>query len=148
MTFGYLYSNPKLLDIIHYQFPRLLSGNTRSMSALDFLLSKYQECRDEHVGCRLQPSPMAIYPSRIIDIGKLEDNLIYLRDTQDLSNRGTYTCLSHCWGQKQLLMLTKETKSMLQDGMLVSALPKTFQDAIFVTRSLGIRLLWIDSLYV
>ncbi|KAF2850386.1 HET-domain-containing protein, partial [Plenodomus tracheiphilus IPT5] len=124
------------------------SGNTRSMSALGFLRSKYQECLDKHVGCRLQASPMAIYPSQIIDVGELEDNRIFLRNTQDSGNQGTYACLSHCWGQKQPFKLTNETKSMLQDGMLLSALPKTFQDAIFVTRSLGIRLLWIDSLCI
>jgi hypothetical protein len=37
---------------------------------------------------------------------------------------------------------------MLQDGIVLSVLPKTFQDAIFVTRMLGIRFLWIDLLYV
>jgi hypothetical protein len=134
--------------MIHHQFPKLLSRHTRSTSALDFLLSKYQQCRDNHLGCRLQQSPMAIYPSRIIDVGETENSPIYLRNTQGLSNHGSYTCLSHCWGQKQPFMLTKHTESILQDGMLVSALPKTFQDAIFVTRILGIRFLWIDSLYV
>jgi hypothetical protein len=138
----------KLLDDDDHQFPNLLSRNTGSMSALTFLLSKYQECHEKHVGCRLQLSPVAIYPSRIIDVGKSGDSLIYLRDTQDLSNRGLYTCLSHCWGQKQPFKLTKGTKSMLQDGIIMSVLPKTFQEAIFVTRLLGIRFLWIDSLYV
>ena len=132
----------------HHDFPSLLSNNTGSMSALDFLLSKYRECRDKHVGCRLQVASTAAYPSRLIDVGEREDALIFLRDTQDWSNQEIYICLSHCWGQKQPIMLTKESKSMLQDGVPVSALPKTFRDAIFVTRLLGIRLLWIDSLYV
>ena len=37
---------------------------------------------------------------------------------------------------------------MLYNGISVSMLPKTFQDAVYVTRILGIRYLWIDSLYV
>jgi hypothetical protein len=132
----------------HHQFPNLLSRSTRSTSSLDFVLSQYQQCRDKHVGCRLQQPPMEIYPSRIINVGESGDSHIYLRETQSLSNRAPYTCLSHCWGKKQPFMLTEGTKSTLQDGMLVSALPKTFQDAIFVTRTLDLRFLWIDSLSV
>jgi hypothetical protein len=131
--------------MIDYEVPPLLSPSMRSESALDFLVGKYQECRDRHVGCRLQTSQTVAYPSRLIDVGELHDS-IFLRDTQRLDERGPYTCLSHCWGQKQPFMLTNETKSMLHDGMLVSALPKTFRDAIFVTRLLGVRFLWIDSL--
>jgi hypothetical protein len=131
-----------------HEFPSLLSSNTRSKSALDFLVSKYQECRDQHAGCKLQAGSTEIYPSRLIDVGESEDTLVFLREMQNWSNRDMYICLSHCWGQKQPLMLTKESKPILQDGMQVSTLPRTFQDAIFVTRLLGVRFLWIDSLYV
>jgi hypothetical protein len=72
----------------------------------------------------------------------------YLCDTQGVNHRESYACLSHCWGQKQPFKLTKQTKSMLQDGLPVSALPATFQDAVLVTRLVGIRFLWIDSLWV
>jgi hypothetical protein len=37
---------------------------------------------------------------------------------------------------------------MLQDGLPMSALPATFQDAVLVTRLFGIQFLWIDSLWV
>lgn len=33
-------------------------------------------------------------------------------------------------------------------GISLSGLPRTFQDAISVTRKLGVRFLWIDSLCV
>ncbi|KAF2821373.1 HET-domain-containing protein [Ophiobolus disseminans] len=135
-------------NINHHGFPNLLSRNTRSKSALDFLLGQYQECRDRHVGCRLQASTVTIHPSRLINVGESGDSNICVRDTQGLSGQGLYTCLSHCWGQKQPLRLTKDTKSSLQNGVLVSSLPKTFQDAVFVTRLLGIRFLWIDSLCI
>lgn len=135
-----------LLDMMHHRLPALPSRNTGSTSALGFLLKKYQECREKHLICRLPSSPAAIYPSRLIDVGHLEDNEIRLRDTKSLRDRGLYTCLSHCWGQKQPFKLTKETQATLQGGMIVSALPQTFQDAVFVTRRLGITFLWIDSL--
>jgi hypothetical protein len=138
-------TDAKLLGMIDDQVPPLLSPSTRSESAIDFLVGKYQECRDKHIGCRLQTSPIVVYPSRVIDVAKSKDS-IFLHDTQIFDERGPYACLSHCWGQKQPFMLTNETKSILHGGILVSALPKTFRDAVFVTRLLGVRFLWIDSL--
>jgi hypothetical protein len=128
--------------------PNLLSHNTRSTSSLDFLRSKYRECCAEHAGCRLQQSNGLTYPSRIIDVGESDDSPIYLCDTQGVSHRESYACLSHCWDQKQPFKLTKQTKLMLQDGLPMSALPATFQDAVLVTRLFGIQFLWIDSLWV
>lgn len=131
-----------------HQFPPLLSSSTSSESALNFLISQYKRCRDEHIGCRLQPSPTTKYPSRLIDVGEKCGKFVYLRDTTCHTSRGPYVCLSHCWGEKQPLRLTEETELTLQNGVAVAALPLTFENAIFVTRIIGIRFLWIDSLFV
>jgi len=34
------------------------------------------------------------------------------------------------------------------EGILISALPKTFRDAVFVANQLGVKFLWIDSLCI
>lgn len=127
------------------QLPPLLSRSTRSTSALNFLVSKYNECRDGHSSCWLPIPSTATYPSRLIDLGKSQDTVCVL-DTAKLQDRRAYACLSHCWGQKQPLTLKKETASVLYAGIDVSCLPMTFQDAIFMVRMLGIPYLWIDSL--
>jgi hypothetical protein len=58
-----------------------------------------------------------------------------------------YAVLSHCWGKKpQQILLTKSTVTMLQEGIALSSLPRTFQDAIAVTRDFKIQYIWIDSL--
>jgi hypothetical protein len=58
-----------------------------------------------------------------------------------------YTVLSHCWGKNpQHIMLTKSTVEMLKTGIALSSLPKTFQDAIAITRIFDIQYVWIDSL--
>jgi hypothetical protein len=44
--------------------------------------------------------------------------------------------------------LTTTNITALQDGILLDKLSITFKDAIFVARHLGIRYLWIDSLYI
>lgn len=45
-------------------------------------------------------------------------------------------------------MATRESVEDLQEGLAISLLPKTFQDAIKITRKLGIKYLWIDCLCI
>ncbi|KAF2844737.1 heterokaryon incompatibility, partial [Plenodomus tracheiphilus IPT5] len=64
-----------------------------------------------------------------------------------------YITLSHCWGnlsdtQKKSFCTSQENLSSRCSGFHVSELPKTFQDAVKVTRALGLSYLWIDSLCI
>ncbi|KAF1830317.1 heterokaryon incompatibility, partial [Decorospora gaudefroyi] len=59
-----------------------------------------------------------------------------------------YATLSHCWGNAKALRLTAASFRDLSTGVAISELAKIFQDAIFTARSLGIGLLWIDSLCI
>jgi hypothetical protein len=56
--------------------------------------------------------------------------------------------LSHCWGQNKIKRLLEENLDQMKKTIRVAELPKTFQDAIAVTRKLGIQYLWIDSLCI
>jgi hypothetical protein len=61
--------------------------------------------------------------------------------------------LSHRWGeltdeQKQRYCTTKENITRRGEGFKIDELPRTFQDAVKVTRELRIRYLWIDSLCI
>jgi hypothetical protein len=62
--------------------------------------------------------------------------------------RGHYVALSHCWGPRMPVKLTASTLDLLVAGFSVSSLPKTFQDAIEITREIGVSYLWIDSLCI
>ncbi|KAH8756383.1 heterokaryon incompatibility protein-domain-containing protein, partial [Diaporthe sp. PMI_573] len=57
-----------------------------------------------------------------------------------------YAALSYCWGQDQAFKLTSTNKADMEVGFPLSLLPKTITDAIRVTREIGIKLLWVDSL--
>jgi hypothetical protein len=59
-----------------------------------------------------------------------------------------YIALSHCWGSDQNLTTERATLPERLRGIGWDTLPKTFQDAINITRMLGIRYLWIDSLCI
>jgi hypothetical protein len=87
-------------------------------------------------------------PFRVLDVLERNSQDILLVETEGLS--GHYACLSHCWGGKQPLVTTldPDTLSSHKKGIPWADLPKTFQDAITVTRKFGMQYLWIDSLCI
>ncbi|KAK0707139.1 hypothetical protein B0T26DRAFT_655525 [Lasiosphaeria miniovina] len=57
--------------------------------------------------------------------------------------------LSHCWGQcADMTKLGLENEATWHHGIDLESLSLNFQDAITVTRRLGIRYLWIDALCI
>ncbi|KAH7132760.1 heterokaryon incompatibility protein-domain-containing protein [Dactylonectria macrodidyma] len=105
------------------------------------------------------PKPNGAMPSRVIDVG--EDNIGHDKIGHDTvclistdQRRGIhYVALSHCWGdltndQKDSWCTTCSNEKDRIQGFLVEQLPATFQDAIRVTREIGKRYLWIDSLCI
>lgn len=59
-----------------------------------------------------------------------------------------YLALSHCWGQQRFLVMNMSNKADFERGVPISSLALNFQDAIFMTRKLGFRYIWIDSLCI
>lgn len=62
-----------------------------------------------------------------------------------------YTTLSHCWGTSeshQPLCTTQDTYSSMTAGIHWSDVPHLFRHAILLTRALGCRYIWIDSLCI
>ncbi|KAK7937412.1 uncharacterized protein PG986_014280 [Apiospora aurea] len=60
-----------------------------------------------------------------------------------------YVALSYCWGQQgQAVILTKQNKMRLLNGIGLRLLDRSIQDAIKVTRELGFQYLWIDTLCI
>ncbi len=75
-----------------------------------------------------------------------EPDQIKLLESSDQKEQ--YISLSHCWGGEKPLITTRATLDDHKAGIAFSSLPKTFQDAVKITRKLGIRYLWIDSLCI
>ncbi|KAK0754411.1 heterokaryon incompatibility protein-domain-containing protein, partial [Schizothecium vesticola] len=88
-------------------------------------------------------------PKRVVDISPPtstgED--VRLHECSD-GEVGTYVCLSHCWGRFQPLQTTRENLHAWKANIPWAQVPQTFRDAVFVTRRLGFRFLWIDSLCI
>lgn len=59
-----------------------------------------------------------------------------------------YATLSHSWGNHVQIQTTTDTKPEFEACISEELLTRTFRDAVAITRSLGIRYLWIDSLCI
>ncbi|OJD30666.1 heterokaryon incompatibility [Diplodia corticola] len=61
-----------------------------------------------------------------------------------------YAALSHCWGDpaRPPLKTTRENIDAMSTSIPFETLPRNYQDAVTVCRSLGIPFLWIDSLCI
>jgi hypothetical protein len=121
-----------------------LPASTSSMESICQLQAWLKNCSQHH-GCTPCLEPVSL-PTRVLDVGTdgSTPKLVVTLDGQ----AGSYICLSHCWGSSQPLTTTTMTLSERRHGIEWQKLPKTFQDAITVSRQLEIRFLWIDSLCI
>jgi hypothetical protein len=102
-----------------------------------------KECREQHPQCR--QSAIAKLPTRVLDVGSSTSELKLF---EQCGQRGNYAALNHCWGKHQLLTTTIPTLVSHKNLIHLANLQKTFQDAVMITRSLGLQYLWIDSLCI
>lgn len=127
---------------------------------LEFVRKCVKKCETEHGSqCRgsssQQPSACQVLPTRVIDVSG-QGATVRLIETTSTSYKphlsGQYCALSHAWGPpgSETLPATTTKKNLVQrrQGILISDLSKTFQEAIEITRSIGIEYLWIDSLCI
>lgn len=90
--------------------------------------------------------PITYLPTRLLEIGEPKANRVRLRLSSELdSTSSKYATLSHCWGESKTLRLTLNSLQRFRDGIAISDLANTFQDAISTAQYLGFKLLWIDS---
>lgn len=115
-------------------------------------------CLNLHLECNYWSESYSL-PSRVIDVGPedgSQEPFLYMPSS---SHVGFYLCLSHRWGGAKVLQTVmgdppgtpngrKGTFSEFQSAIPVKSMPKTFQDAVQVTRALGFRYIWIDSLCI
>lgn len=109
------------------------------------VVSKWlRECKETHTACSKSKTPL---PTRVIDVGPSngsEKPFLLLTKGEN----AVYTALSHCWGESLPYTTTKKTLSSRKAGFPLIDLPKTYEDAIVITRRLKIRYIWIDSLCI
>ncbi|KAF1813136.1 HET-domain-containing protein, partial [Eremomyces bilateralis CBS 781.70] len=108
---------------------------------MDECIKSHKRCNSSHKGFR---------PTRIIDVGAPNEQMVRVGPTAHLPAKlpFKYAALSYCWGSNSCIGLTSANTASLNSGIAVHKLPKTIQHVIHVTRSLGLRWLWVDSLCI
>jgi hypothetical protein len=99
-------------------------------------------------------------PRRLVDVypregcnshGRGDSNILRL-DCNIIRKDNKYVALTHRWGDPalhgNLHFLSNEKLERWQNHLDLRILPQTFRDAVKITRSLGIRYLWVDALCI
>lgn len=86
-------------------------------------------------------------PTRLVDCA---GDLSRPRLVRTKGQRGRYLTLSYVWGEERIPHQTtlSNVSVYAESGISEVSLPQTLRDAIYVTRSLGFRYLWVDSLCI
>jgi len=131
---------------------RLVEEDPLSPGPVDQVHRWIQECNDNHEACASIAKQEQSMPTRVIDVGLKKraqtgsPPSIRLLETGDL--QGQYVILSYCWGKSQTVTTTTATLNSRKHNIHFDILPKTLQDAISLTRQLGISYIWIDALCI
>ncbi|KAH7066385.1 heterokaryon incompatibility protein-domain-containing protein [Paraphoma chrysanthemicola] len=117
----------------------------------------FQYCVKNHEACRSLhitkgAGSKVFRPTRLLHIPDdfaSEYARLLLHEQSDDDETIAYTTLSHCWGGLNNFKLTSETfQHMMVTGILFRNLPRTYRDAVSITKYLGINYVWIDSLCI
>ncbi|KAI0476359.1 heterokaryon incompatibility protein-domain-containing protein [Xylariaceae sp. FL0804] len=107
-------------------------------------------------GANSTPLRTTTLPTRLIDVGRAGSGTVRIvetgpdHDTQ--SDYYRYVALSHPWGDARahppFCTFPDNLERHRCPGIRLGDLPRTFRDAVTVTRALGLAHLWIDSLCI
>lgn len=108
--------------------------------------AQLKKCNAEHNKCR--KANASALPSRVIDVGYEELSTTLKLHVPKHQEYGSYVALSYCWGGQQPTITTLDNIGARTAAISFAELPQTVRDAVAVTRSLGIRYLWVDALCI
>lgn len=103
-------------------------------------------CKQDHDNCLSGHVPNL--PTRVIYVGDDPEYKDVRLEVPPKGSKAEYVALSHCWGGSVDIKLVVESLEKFKNVLPFKDLAANFQDAIEVTRKLGIDYLWIDSLCI
>jgi hypothetical protein len=146
--YGHLEGPPKTTR----EFQEIREANPPLEWSLEKCKNWLSYCLSYHKYCGQRgTSKSRFLPTRLLDVGHQKQQWIRLVLSKDLEDsiEAIYTTLSYCWGAtNDTARTTKENLNNRLEGIQVESLPQTLQDAIAVTRGLGVQYLWIDALCI
>jgi hypothetical protein len=122
-----------------------VSAFSNSDECFQLLQMWLRRCLEEQ-----EPQASSFVPTRTIDVGP-PDGTQDPRLVVHAANSASFpwVTLSHCWGGSSPLTTNAQTlQEWTNSGIPMLLLPPTFRDAVLITRRIGHRHLWIDSLCI
>jgi len=104
-----------------------------------------QTCLCEHNECRPLAKHVSPLPTRVIDAG---DETSHPKLVASNGKIEPWIALSYCWGGDSEFVFNDRTMHDLQSGIPLDDFPGTLRDAVIITRSLGVKYIWIDALCI
>lgn len=149
-----IYLPPGTLPIEYAHIPvgRYLQPTANSSSMMKVINTWLDDCNRLHSKCqepdKLQSDEaLSRFPARLLGVGPFEGySKPYVQLKENV--RGPYIALSHCWGKTRHIVTEKINIASHKKEIPLDELPKTFQDAVELTKSVGLRYIWIDSLCI
>ncbi|KAK3986006.1 pantothenate transporter [Cladorrhinum sp. PSN332] len=137
-------------------FPVLAAGRHDKSAHLAFearLINQWSKiCLKTHERCSQTQPNSSFLPRRLIDVGTASSPTLRLVTTSGFPPESDrrYLALSHCWGTSMPPLARTITNSFDDHSTSISfsSLPLTFQEFIQISRRLGVRHVWIDSLCI
>ncbi|KAF8852595.1 HET-domain-containing protein [Acephala macrosclerotiorum] len=129
------------------------SGVCIFCSVIEFAKSWLDQRVQCHTKCRKDEAPKL--PTRVLDVGprQLSNNAdtsepFLYESPKVFFHHSEYVALSYCWGVSGALTTTTSTLEERKRGIPMHTLPTTIRDAVYITRKLGKKYLWVDSLCI
>ncbi|KAH7371492.1 heterokaryon incompatibility protein-domain-containing protein [Pyrenochaeta sp. MPI-SDFR-AT-0127] len=130
---------------------RRAPSSNLSDSTFEKIIGWIKDCDETHTACQghfaqASRTTTRYLPTRVVHVGSATRQP-HLHISQPQQN-DRYIALSHCWGKSLQVRTLNENIEQFKEEIIFDNLSKTFQDAIRVTRRLGIEYIWIDSLCI
>ena len=132
-----------------------------SHQVCDFIKSATSRCQSEHKACNVNiydrtktstvtpdQARQSRMPMRLVDLnhhGERHDLQLVLSEQM---GRVDYVTVSYTWGGVPPFMLTDHNEKDCLEGFSTNQLSRTFRDAVYLTRRLGFRYIWIDAVCI
>ena len=117
-------------------------SSTLSEANIELASTWSSSCLNQHSRCGIDTNYTA--PTRLIHVKGPHDLALEVSGGRILP----YLTLSYKWGDSKKYLTLAENIADHGKKIPFEALPKTFQDAVRVTRRLGFEYLWIDALCI
>jgi hypothetical protein len=125
---------------------RSVHSTANSEACFDLAEKWLKNCLSNHTSSCPYDAVTSL-PTRVLDVGPDPDSN-QVRAFETKGQKGSWVALSHCWGRIARFVTETATLQQRTEGIALSELPETFLDAVIITRKLGYRYLWIDSLCI